>query len=538
MYYETEEIDKLLICQFCKKHLVVPKTLPCGSTICDQCEEELWYEHDILIACPLCKDDHERPFNGFPVNVTVKNLLKAKPHCAYDEKLYTKSLEVLDCIDNQMEKLKMFLKLDKIEDKIHYHCRNLLKSVDIKIRERKTKLNEFRDSFEEEINKYERTCIENLKKEPKIIEQEINNEVQKLMIEADSKLITLRQNFKRIDLDEDDLRKMIVEAHELNNKLISSQNLHDFFAFSGEPLLFRKSNVDILKEHIGELYASKQTNLNSERIKSSAVVSFNYKNGSIICRSAITPVNADKVAILYLMYTNESLSNSLNYQIRLRLYHRTSGKLLNEKTELHNTQSISCLSIASLDSRIYTLCEDQNDDYWLKTYDVELNLMKAVQLHFQTLSIQTSSNNRLNIIATQAPFIRVYDKELKQLNAFGQNEDPHEPYFIKNFEKIQFQNELIFVYDEDSTVYVILLDSGFLLKKIQVNQSNCLFQVDQSLRIVLLNPSIKTFFIYDLNAELIDQFEIKDFENISLFTIIRDGSLAVNDSINGIIKIY
>ena len=132
---------------------------------------------------------------------------------------------MLDSIENQLEKLKTFLKLDKIEDKIHYHCRNLLKSVDVKIRERKIKLNEFRDLFEGEINEYERNCIENLKKEPKVIVQEVNNEVQKLVIEADSKLILLRQNFKRIDLDEDDLRKMIVEAHELNNKLISSQNL-------------------------------------------------------------------------------------------------------------------------------------------------------------------------------------------------------------------------------------------------------------------------------------------------------------------------
>ena len=65
MFYETEEIDKFLVCLYCKKHLVVPKILPCGSTICDQCEEELWYEYDILIECPLCKDNHERPFKAF-----------------------------------------------------------------------------------------------------------------------------------------------------------------------------------------------------------------------------------------------------------------------------------------------------------------------------------------------------------------------------------------------------------------------------------------------------------------------------------------
>ena len=54
----------------------------------------------------------------------------------------------------------------------------------------------------------------------------------------------------------------------------------------------------------------------------------------------------------------------------------------------------------------------------------------------------------------------------------------------------------------------------------------------------MLNASIKTFFIYDLNANLIDQFEIKDCENISIFSIIKEGQLAVNDNINGIIKIY
>ena len=53
-----------------------------------------------------------------------------------------------------------------------------------------------------------------------------------------------------------------------------------------------------------------------------------------------------------------------------------------------------------------------------------------------------------------------------------------------------------------------------------------------------MNPQNKTFFIYDLNGDLTDQFEIKDLENLSMFTVTKDGILVVNDNENGLINVY
>lgn len=537
MFYEIEDIDKLLVCENCSCHYCIPKLLPCGSTICEECEDNIWSEIKKDIKCPFCNHFHQKPLNGYPVNLLIQKLVKTKPHCAYDEVLYKKSIEVFDSIEDQLGKLKIFLRLEKIEDKIHQHCQNLLKSIDNKIKERKAQLNEFRIQFEEQIDEYERKCMENIKNEPKDVEQEMNEDIEKLVYEADSKLVLFRNNFKRLDLDENDLRAILAEAHELNNELISSHHVHEYFAFSGAPLLFQKSNQELLKEHVGELYESKTTNLNSERINSTTAISFNFKNGSIICKSSITPVNTDKLALLFLMYTSDAASDLFSYQIRLRLYHRTSMKLLHETSELHSTQSFTCLSVASLNSEIYIVFEDQNNDFWLRNYDIELNLIDAVQLHFQAVSVHASLN-RINIVAAQSPLIRVYDKKLNLLTAFGQNDDPHEPYFIKNNQKIQFQRELIFVDDDDYNVYIILRDSGFLIKKIQTNQSKCLFQVDASLRIILMDPASKIFFIYDLNGDLVDQFEIKVIKNITGFSVTKDGTLTVIDNENGTVNIY
>ena len=140
MFYETEEIDKLLVCMNCKNHFGVPKVLPCGSSVCEECENNIWKDIDENIDCPICKNIHQRPPSGFQINLLIEKLLKATPHCVYDAELYKKSLELLDSIGLHMDHLKLFLKMDKIEDKIQQHCNNLRKSVDKCIRDRKAKL--------------------------------------------------------------------------------------------------------------------------------------------------------------------------------------------------------------------------------------------------------------------------------------------------------------------------------------------------------------------------------------------------------------
>jgi hypothetical protein len=537
MFYESEEIDTQLVCMQCNEHFGVPKILPCGSTICVECEDKIWNYSDLDIMCPICKDNHQRPSTGFPINRIIQCLLKTKPHCAYDLELYKKSMETLDNITRDTSTLKDSLKLVSVDDKIRQHCDNLRQEVDNSIRDRKAQIDELRNFLTDKINDYEKSCLEGLKKEEPKERPQDKEEVEKLVEEADSKLSQWKNDLKRLDLDEDDIRNILNEAKDLDNKLVSRKRINDYFLFSGEPLAFHRSRIDLQPKHIGELYSMKPTNLNSERIKAAPSVRINYKDHSIICRSTITPVNTDRFAIAYLMYTHEPESDLFTYKIRLRLYYRPNGKLLNEVSELHNTQNINCLSIASLGHEIYLVFQDQNGDNWLRNYDPDLRLHRAVQLPYQPLSVH-SCNKFLYVVSSQQPFIHVYDKDFKEIGYFGQNNDPNQPYFIKNCEKVQFQNELVFVYDDESNVYALLRDSGLLLKKIETNQSKCQFQVDPTLRIVLMDPKNKTFYIYDLNGDLIDEFDIKDIEKLSIFTVTKDGALAVSDNENGILHIY
>ena len=58
MFYEEKTIKNILSCESCNEKLDIPKKLPCGSTICTQCESEI-QQLDNQFECKLCSDIHQ-----------------------------------------------------------------------------------------------------------------------------------------------------------------------------------------------------------------------------------------------------------------------------------------------------------------------------------------------------------------------------------------------------------------------------------------------------------------------------------------------
>ena len=38
LFYDTNKVDKILLCKYCEGRLDIPKCLPCGKAICSLCE--------------------------------------------------------------------------------------------------------------------------------------------------------------------------------------------------------------------------------------------------------------------------------------------------------------------------------------------------------------------------------------------------------------------------------------------------------------------------------------------------------------------
>jgi hypothetical protein len=77
MYYETNQVNEILLCQHCQAQLEGPKILPCGETICSYCVSSI---KSNVFDCLVCKQKHEMPKNGLPDNKALLKMLSVQPN--------------------------------------------------------------------------------------------------------------------------------------------------------------------------------------------------------------------------------------------------------------------------------------------------------------------------------------------------------------------------------------------------------------------------------------------------------------------------
>jgi hypothetical protein len=80
MFFETDQVNDILICEQCKGRLDLPKILPCGKTICSFCAplNLLSNTADNKFDCLVCKNKHEVPRDGLPSNDIALKILSVK----------------------------------------------------------------------------------------------------------------------------------------------------------------------------------------------------------------------------------------------------------------------------------------------------------------------------------------------------------------------------------------------------------------------------------------------------------------------------
>lgn len=123
MFYDTREVDNALLCQQCEGRLDIPKILPCGEAICSLCETTIQI-NDKMFDCMVCKEKHEMPKNGLPINNSLMKILSVKLKKISRGKSFD-SLEILlneiqnkhnfikFCIENSSDLIKTLYRIEK-----------------------------------------------------------------------------------------------------------------------------------------------------------------------------------------------------------------------------------------------------------------------------------------------------------------------------------------------------------------------------------------------------------------------------------------
>ncbi len=125
MFFKESIVKNLLKCQRCKSNLdeyeSVPKILPCGKTICFNCNHAIINKkNSSYFKCDLCLNDHLIPENGFSSNEFVLDLIKLQPTEVYRSQLCEKLKQNLVQMENLSNEYKY--KMQNIEYFIREHC--------------------------------------------------------------------------------------------------------------------------------------------------------------------------------------------------------------------------------------------------------------------------------------------------------------------------------------------------------------------------------------------------------------------------------
>jgi len=158
MYYDKNQVDEVLICEYCNQIIDQPKILPCFETICSFCEQSIEIINDNKFECFICKEIHEMPKNGLPFNKKLLKMLSIKPTKVSRGKAFDANQKTLNEIETKHSRIKRGI--ENSNDLIIEHCMDLKSDVQLKVNEIILQVNDLGASKIEQINDYEQELIE------------------------------------------------------------------------------------------------------------------------------------------------------------------------------------------------------------------------------------------------------------------------------------------------------------------------------------------------------------------------------------------
>ena len=147
MFYEENSVNLKLICLNCQQRFNIPKLLPCGESICEECLSKL-LKLETKISCPYCKLIHE--CNSYPTQKLLIEILNLNPVKVYRGEIFAKTDLLLNEARVNLQNLNSTL-----INKIH------IISVNSCVLREKIVGNQFEIT---KIDVYENECYINLKK--------------------------------------------------------------------------------------------------------------------------------------------------------------------------------------------------------------------------------------------------------------------------------------------------------------------------------------------------------------------------------------
>lgn len=155
MFYNIREIKIKLCCLKCRGKLVKPKLLPCGYSICVDCEMDILLSETQSFSCSKCESIHQVPVSGLPTHMLVESVLETKP--VKISNLNGKLYKNFENIHDSLEDLQV--EIDNFESIIKSHCSHVKHEVDVRTKTIIEILKKRKQELHDEIEEFEKRII-------------------------------------------------------------------------------------------------------------------------------------------------------------------------------------------------------------------------------------------------------------------------------------------------------------------------------------------------------------------------------------------
>jgi hypothetical protein len=218
--YSKESLEDLLKCSVCKNKFSAyddPKFLPCGSTICSQCDLKIdknfldEKKRNFICPIPTCEKEHTKQIDGFTKSHLVVKLMSLQPIEVYRGEKIEKLKTNLDQIQKLVNEIDVSIEYSDLE--INKYCNELRREIHLETQEKIKQLSDFNFFLIKEVDNYEKESKESFRLLKNTASKDKINEIKQLAIDNRKYITDYNKQ------DEDSITNLITKSLEQIDQL-------------------------------------------------------------------------------------------------------------------------------------------------------------------------------------------------------------------------------------------------------------------------------------------------------------------------------
>ena len=479
------------------------RILQCGESLCEDCILKILNKDSTGLNCSFCNEFHRVPHNGFSKNQRLSRLLSLRPSEVFRGKAVQNFKLDLKLICEKSNSITN--DLTRGSDKIKEYCEFIRNDVDLAAESWLESIHKFRDEFFQKIDTYERECLKNFENF-----SENDDSFRVLLEEADAFYQKWTKYLEQFSLDKIELSKGSNEAKVLLDNLQSKEKDLKCKLFNGKLLKFEYDDRKVDSQIVGQ-FKYQYLKINFDQLRETKVLPLKSKLTDFHTRHkiAIEHLSNGNVIIAHQTTTNNVNLVSLDKH----------GEIMRQKTSIipiPNSSSlvynIKLVKIANnlfmyvwyfninFGHRFCLVSYDENSNLRTKVYhDYPVNGFAAYDNYLYVLSIQNGVN-KLSIV----------DSNLESISNFGQKYSTMPFFFPLTLNKIQVNESLYFLLDNNTEIRMMNRADGLILKSFRIDANDFTVYLDQF--ILAFKCETRKLYSFNFNGKLETD---KNLENIT-----------------------